>query len=724
MRPPTIAGSLRLILATSASLTALQSQARAQDATELPGLVVEARKKQLNATSTRLDTASTSAGSGVAAGASTTANWDGLEAASSGITGASTTVITRAQIERSPQATLADIIGREAGVQTSSLYGGVNGAGTTVDLRGFGVTGPSNTLVLINGRRLNDWDLPGFDLSTIAKESIERIEITRGNSGAVLYGDGAVGGVINIVTRAGIGLPNQTRVEGGVGSFASREGNFSTSGTSGVFSYFVSGNAFYSDGYRDNNETQQKSAVGDFRWTFAKGSVYLNIAADDQKLGLPGPRNITALLDQLRDDRRGTNTPFDYADKQGARGTLGFTYMLQPGVEAIVDGGVRTKAQQAGFFPRFFDSYLDTNLTTTSLTPRLSINQPLFGLRSRILTGIDFYDTDYQSDRSRFKGEAPIHIYNGGQQTLAAYGQDTVSISPTTDLSAGGRIQQNKTTASDTFDPTAPNNGPFTFSPPGVPLDKTETNHAWHLGVEQNIAPGLILFARAAQSFRVANIDERIGASPVFVPTNFDLRTQKSHDWEAGLRLRFGTFNIQSSYYAMQLTDEIHFDPVNFVNTNLDPTRRQGVETIANWQLTQDVRLRGNLTYTDAEFRSGPFAGNKVPMVSPWTGNAGVSWNIIGPQLWIDAGIRYFSERYLDGDEINAKAVFKVPTTTLVDLKVGGEKDHFFWSAAAQNLFDRKYYDYGLDASSPGFPFYSFYPQPGRTVVLKAGTTW
>ncbi len=122
-----------------------------------------------------------------------------------GITGSSTSIITRDAIERAPQASLADIIAREAGVQTTSLYGGVNGAGTAIDLRGFGATGPSNTLVLVDGRRLNDWDLPGFDLSTIAKDSIERIEITRGNSGAVLYGDGAVGGVINIVTRSGAG---------------------------------------------------------------------------------------------------------------------------------------------------------------------------------------------------------------------------------------------------------------------------------------------------------------------------------------------------------------------------------------------------------------------------------------------------------------------------------------------------------------------------------------
>jgi iron complex outermembrane recepter protein len=527
------------------------------------------------------------------------------------------------------------------------------------------------------------------------------------------------------VTRSGVGIPSQTRVEGGVGSFATKEGNFSSSGSSGIFSYFVNGNAFYSDGYRDNNETQQKSIVGDFRWTFAKGSVYLNLAADDQKLGLPGPRNVFPGVDQLHDDRRGTNTPFDYGDKQGARGTLGFTYMLGRGVELIVDGGARTKAQQGGFFfSPTTGSYIDTDLTTLSLTPRLNITQPFFGLPSRVITGVDLYDTAYQSDRSRFKGDAPIHVYNGGQQTLAAYYQQTVNVTATTDVSAGGRIQQNKTTARDTFDPTAPNNGPFTFSPAGVPLNDSEINHAWHLGIEQKIAPGVVLFARTAHSFRVGNIDERVGASPIFVPTNFDLRTQKSHDWEAGLRFRYGPFSLQSSYYDMELTDEIHFDPVNFLNTNLDPTRRQGVETIASWQVARDIRLRGNVTYTNAEFRAGPFDGNKVPMVSPWTGNAGVAWNIFGPQLWIDAGVRYFSQRFLDGDEINANALYKVPTTTLVDVKIGGEKDHLFWSGSVQNLFDRKYYDYGLDQSSPGFPFHSFYPQPGRTFMVKAGTTW
>src|SRR4029077_5348893 len=107
-----------------------------------------------------------------------------------GITGASNSVITAEDIARSPGTTIQDVLSREAGVQTWSTTGGNNGATTTVDLRGFGATASSNTLFLLNGRRLNDIDLLGVDLSTIPKDSIARIEITRGNSGGVLYGGG------------------------------------------------------------------------------------------------------------------------------------------------------------------------------------------------------------------------------------------------------------------------------------------------------------------------------------------------------------------------------------------------------------------------------------------------------------------------------------------------------------------------------------------------------
>src|SRR6478736_4000343 len=72
------------------------------------------------------------------------------------ITGASTTIVTAEDIARSPGRTVQDVLATVPGVQLQNLFGGVNGAGTVVDLRGFGAFATANTLVLINGRRLND----------------------------------------------------------------------------------------------------------------------------------------------------------------------------------------------------------------------------------------------------------------------------------------------------------------------------------------------------------------------------------------------------------------------------------------------------------------------------------------------------------------------------------------------------------------------------------------
>lgn len=717
-----------LLLSSVAVLATSSSSALAQEAEELPALVVETadaakkrRKKAANATDTRLTDVGATPGEGPTSGASATGGAGGPVAGGGGITGSSTTVVTREQIERAPQTTLADIIAREAGVQSRSLYGGVNGVGTSVDIRGFGAAASSNTLVLVNGRRLNDWDLAGFDLSTIAKDSVERIEITRGNSGAVLYGDGAVGGVINIVTKSGADLPNQVRIEGGLGSFETRDGNISASGSSGPFSAFVNGNYFESDGYRDNNETRQKSAVGDFRWSFSRGSVFLNLAADDQKVRLPGGRLVDPSLgiDLVRDDPRGTATPLDFADKQGARATIGLNYMLTRDVELIVDGGIRRKEQQAAFFDYDFDfyhTYSDTDLTTASLTPRAIITLPFFGLPSRAIAGFDFYDTDYESHRRWLEGLAPIHTYDGREKMFAGYWQQTVSVLPTTDVSAGGRIQRNETTIRDIYDPLAPQ--PFPDMG-GQALDESKTNHAWHLGAEHKLIPGVTLLGRLAQSFRVPNIDERI--SPVVYPTDFRLRTQKSDDWEVGVRFQLGSFEVQSSYYDMHLTDELHYSPAVFANTNLDPTRRRGVETIASWQVMKDVRLRGNLTYTDAEFRAGPFAGNDVPLVSPWTGNVSLAWDIIERWLTLDAAVNYVGERRMDNDQANVQPLISDYTT--VDVRIGGEIDRFFWSAGVQNLFDVDYFDYAI-ASTSVLGRYNAYTQPGRTFLVKAGVTW
>ena len=303
-------------------------------------------------------------------------------------------MITADDIAHSPAQTLQEIIAQTPGVQLTSLFGGVNGAKTSVDLRGFGAFATSNTLVLINGRRLNDIDIAGVDFSTIPRDSIERIEITRGNSGAVLYGDNAVGGVINIVLKNGVGGPPVAmRAEAGVGSFDQRMASVSTALNSGPWSTSFYGNAIKSDGYRENNALDQRNGV-------------CNSTTPRRPEGLPdGDRRRSEARTSRRPHRRsldrrqrtghgpqGRRHAIRLRQPAGASATAGFTKTLWNGAELIVDGGVRKKDTQGAFFgtvpfasplPSFSSAYNDASLQTWSITPRLSVKNPILGLPHR-----------------------------------------------------------------------------------------------------------------------------------------------------------------------------------------------------------------------------------------------------------------------------------------------------------------------------------------------------
>jgi vitamin B12 transporter len=113
----------------------------------------------------------------------------------------SVSVITRADLDRSQAKTLADALQGEPGFEFGR-NGGPGGV-TSIFLRG---SDSKNIVILVDGVKTQTDNLGSLQFANVPMSSVERIEVLRGNAGA-LYGESAIGGVINIITKSGKGLP-------------------------------------------------------------------------------------------------------------------------------------------------------------------------------------------------------------------------------------------------------------------------------------------------------------------------------------------------------------------------------------------------------------------------------------------------------------------------------------------------------------------------------------
>src|SRR3990172_6040266 len=253
----------------------------------------------------------------------------------------SVTVITEEDISDSTAATVQDILENVEGLIIRDLYG--TGTKSTVDSRGFarGV----NTVVLIDGRRVNEIDLSGVDWNLIPLENVERIEVVRG-TGSVLYGDNATSGVINIITKKGKTETTSIDVEGQMESFSGSSENLSISGRGEKYDYYLFGKTRKTDGYRDNGGFSANDLIGRLALT-PSDSFYLDLSggthSDSQ--GLPG--GLTEA--ELDADRRQTLKPLDGVDydQYYYNAVAGFNFSDHYGIEL-----------DYGFNNREFDSDL------------------------------------------------------------------------------------------------------------------------------------------------------------------------------------------------------------------------------------------------------------------------------------------------------------------------------------------------------------------------------
>jgi vitamin B12 transporter len=152
-------------------------------------------------------------------------------------------VISRETLETLPNGTLADALTRAHSIESVNLGGPQTVS--TINIRG---TNSNQSLILIDGVRVNNATNGLPPLNAIPLNSIERIEIVRGTSSS-LYGADAIGGVVNIITRSETDRPFSAYANAGVGTYATTQYDAGFSGAKDGWSYSLFGGYGQSKGF-------------------------------------------------------------------------------------------------------------------------------------------------------------------------------------------------------------------------------------------------------------------------------------------------------------------------------------------------------------------------------------------------------------------------------------------------------------------------------------------
>lgn len=601
------------------------------------------------------------------------------------------TVITARQIRESGARTLPEVLSREVGFTVRDNSGSPN---RQIDLRGFGITGDQNTLVLVNGQRISENELTPADLASVSLSTVERIEILR-SSGAVLYGGGATGGTVNIITR---GPQPQERSA----QFATTAGSFDTLGVSGGVNLAteklglgINAARLSSDNYRYNNALTQENVAGDLTWFGERGPVSLKFSKGSQELGLPGARTEA----QLSSDRRGATNPNDFSSLDDTRVILGTTQRVVGDAELAVD--LTHRERKSRTFQ--FGGFNDINGRVTGLSPRLRVPFTLGPAANSLVLGGDW-------DRWNFNNSISSFSYFGTseQENAAFYLQDTLEFPTRTIVSIGAREQRVDTALTE-----------------GVASRQVRNVRASELALRQGLDDAWSVYGKIGRSFRLPVVDE-IRAFGPSLPNL--LEPQTSRDAEIGVQFVQPERRARLAVFQSRLENEIMFVPFALSafsgrNVNLPPTRRTGVEFDATTLLGQHWEAGIRYAYTEAEFRSGTFSGidvtgNEIPLVPRHKAGATLAWR--PAEAWLlNAIVTFVGEQRYDGDQAN-NFDRKMPSYTLVDLNAAWTHGPVTLRASILNASDVHYYSYAiLDPFIPGNAF-NAYPAADRAFLFTA----
>jgi len=595
-------------------------------------------------------------------------------------------VLSREEIEKSGARTTSDLLRGIPGIQIDDLFG--NGTETNISVRGFSSTANANTLVLVNGRRLNHSDTSSPDLHHIFPKDIERIEVLVGSAGS-LYGDQAVGGVINIITRKWGQDYQQVSVRAGSFDYKGIEFN-SSHKISESLRYRLSAEKFQADHYRDHNAEENSNVYGVMEYEGFEHSIFLEVQKIDDDLELPG----ALLKSEFDDDPTQSHPSFanDFINEDTTVSSIGYE-------RSIGDQNFSIDATRRKTDADIFQSFRCCPSLSAGFTKRKnsSINPKLSGIvnasvETPYVLGIDLEETDYELEIPNAFGTTTA---SNEQEVESVYFQLAPKLTERLQLTFGMRHSSVKNDMKDGFS-----------FPTGLKVDDDIT--VKELGLSFYVDDDTKFTVRYDENFRFAKVNELALALPGDV-----LDTQTGESFELGIELVRGNHQLIASVYQLNLENEIEFDPINFININLDKTRRNGATLSLMSQITRAVSIKTELGLVSAKFNSGSFDGNDISGVADRIAKIRADY-LFRDNLASYLEAHYTGEKFAQGD--NGNDFGKLDSFTVLNAGVSYRQKNWDIQLRINNLADEKYAEF---ITNNGFGA-AYQPSPERNYMFSA----
>jgi vitamin B12 transporter len=556
-------------------------------------------------------------------------------------------VVTAADIEARQLRSLPDILNTMPGLNVVRTGG--EGGQTSLFTRG---TNSNHTKVLLDGIDISDPSTPAgaADLGRVLAADVGRVEVMRG-PGSALYGSDAIGGVVNIITKAG---------EGPLSATASLEG--------GSFDTF--------------NQTAEISG-SDSGFHYRATVQHLHAGATPVT-----PLNLLP-VGQARND--------DYFDGLTASTKLGYdvTDDFDIGLVARYSGNLSRITGDA--YDAFFNSY--PSPTQTRITSQLYdvrgtahwnlgwLDQTLglaYGSGQSRSADPNNGSSASSADRVKLDWQGNVKLDDG--QTLVL-GAETARDAMHIPLSAGYTTNAGYAELQSDW-------GSGIFSAASLRYDDNSQfgdRLTWRIAPSVMLGDsGVRLKGSVGTGFKAPSLDQLYHDYPAFFFfANPNLKPETSTGYDVGADWTvFAGLTAGATWFHNDIRNLIATDPVTFsTDINIGKARTQGVELFAAWDATQTLRLRADYTYTDAidgttglELLRRP--RNKVSL------NAG--WQFL-PQAGLEATLLYVGP-WIDGSRDFSIPRLKTDGYVTMDLAAHYDLDErFTLFARADNLFDESY---------------------------------